>query len=209
MQVDDACKMVGANEAMTNCGETKSLCLNIGCGFRKVAGFINVDKQAACGPDVLLDVEATIWPWLDNSVTRILFNHSLEHIGADPKVFVHVLREVYRVCVPDATVRVNSPHPRHDHFLMDPTHVRPITPQLFSLFDLDQNEEWIHAGAANTPLAIYANVNFRVTRVTVVLTDFYLQQQTAGLLSRKRLVRLLSERNNVAREYQIDLRVIK
>lgn len=183
--------------------------LNIGCGFRRVRDFINVDKQALCNPDVLLDVETSAWPWADNSAVKVLFNHSLEHMGADPEVFINILKEVYRVCRQDATVQINAPHPRHDHFLTDPTHVRPITPQLFSLFDLDQNRQWLDDGAANTPLAIYASVNFRITNVTVLFTDFYLQQRTIGAISEQQLRRLLLERNNIAREYQIELRVIK
>ena len=201
--------MVYKETTMNGLNAAGKIALNIGCGFRKMDNFINVDKQQACAPDVLLDVETSEWPWADNSAKRVVFNHSLEHMGAHPDVFIHILKEVYRVCAPDATVHINTPHPRHDHFLMDPTHVRPITAQLFSLFDLEQNKVWIKEGAANTPLAIYAKVNYRIASVKVILSPFYTQQFVDGSVSRSRLNELLLERNNVAKELQIKLLVVK
>jgi hypothetical protein len=51
------------------------------------------------------------------------------------------MREIYRVCRHDAVVHVVVPHPRHDDFINDPTHVRPITPEVLSLFDRSTNLE--------------------------------------------------------------------
>ena len=35
--------------------------LNLGCGFDKREGWLNVDNFTACEPDQLLDIEATPW----------------------------------------------------------------------------------------------------------------------------------------------------
>jgi hypothetical protein len=156
--------------------------LNLGCGNHKVEGFVNVDAAPECAPDQLVDLEAFPWPWPDDSVEAALFHHSLEHMGADARVFVGVMTELYRVCAPDAVVRVVAPHPRHDSFLGDPTHVRPILPQMFQLFDRRLNEKWKATAAANTPLAIYAGLDFETTSVRHVLEEPY-----AGQFDRKEL----------------------
>ena len=183
--------------------------LNLGCGFRKLPGFLNVDKAPACHPDVLFDVELPAWPWKDSSVDEVLFNHSLEHMGATPVCFLGIIRELYRVCSPQARIVINVPHPRHDNFINDPTHVRAITPGMLSLFDLRKNEEWLDGGFANTPLAVYVGVDFVVETATVILTPEYDRKFVRGEITNESLQPLLAERNNVATEYRIVLRARK
>src|SRR5437879_4750936 len=115
---------------------------NMGCGHRKLAGYVNVDAVAACEPDEVYDLESTPWPWADGCAEEIRFTHSLEHMGGDPKVFLAMMQELYRVSADGCTVQIDVPHPRHDNFIGDPTHVRPVTPQMLSLFDRSLNDEW-------------------------------------------------------------------
>jgi hypothetical protein len=183
--------------------------LNLGCGHRKVAGFVNVDKAPACDPDVVFDVEQLNWPWEPCSADEVLFNHSLEHMGAVTSVFLGIMRELYRVCAASARVSINAPHPRHDNFINDPTHVRVITPGMLSLFDLQKNREWIAGGFANTPLAVYTGVNFTIESCTVILTPEYDQKFLRGEINNESLQALMAERNNVAMEYRIVLRALK
>ena len=42
--------------------------LNIGSGFRKMDGYINVDNFEECKPDVLMNLEETPWSFESNSV---------------------------------------------------------------------------------------------------------------------------------------------
>ena len=37
------------------------------------------------------------------------------------------MKELYRISCDQANIHISVPHPRHDDFLADPTHVRPIT----------------------------------------------------------------------------------
>src|SRR5438270_12013588 len=106
--------------------------VNLGCGPRPEPGFINVDRFGQ--PDVQHDLEVLPWPWPDNSVAEIVLSHVLEHLGYDPKIFLGIMKEMYRVCQGGAAVRIVVPHPRHDYFLADPTHVRAITPFGLQLF---------------------------------------------------------------------------
>ncbi|HEV7393411.1 MAG TPA: methyltransferase domain-containing protein, partial [Burkholderiales bacterium] len=94
--------------------------LNLGCGYNKLEGYINVDSQPACAPDKVVDLEHFPWPFPDNSVDKIMMTHVLEHLGADKQTFFGIIKELYRVCKPAATVHIIVPHPRHDTFIGDP-----------------------------------------------------------------------------------------
>ena len=49
---------------------------------------------------------------------------------------------------------VHVPHPRHDDFLDDPTHVRAITPKLLKLFDRRINDTVNAQEGANMELVV-------------------------------------------------------
>ena len=183
--------------------------LNMGCGHNRREGYVNVDAAAACRPDEVWDLERTPWPWPDDSATEVSFIHALEHMGGDPKVFLAIMVELYRVCAPGARVVIAVPHPRHDDFLNDPTHVRPITPQMLSLFDRALNDEWKAKGAANSPLAHYTGVNFRIVERTVLLDEPYASDAREGRIAGEAIAQLIRERNNVAREFRIVLEAVK
>ena len=179
--------------------------LNMGCGMNKQRGYVNVDLSPACAPDVLWDLEVTPWPWPDDSAIEIIFRHSLEHMGQSPRVFLAMMKELYRISRNGARILIAVPHPRHDFYLSDPTHVRPITPQTLSHFDHSLNQEWIRIGAANTPLAIYIGVDFVIRNVTTELAEPYRTRVANNRLSETKLQSLLKSRCNVASEYRIEL----
>ena len=111
--------------------------LNLGCGNNKVKGFINVDKYDIFGSDIVHDLEVFPWPFKDNSVDYIMIHHVLEHLGQTTQQFLNILAELYRISKPNAVIDIVVPHPYHNNFIGDPTHVRAITPEQFSLFDKD------------------------------------------------------------------------
>ena len=55
--------------------------LNLGCGFDKREGWLNVDNFPECEPDQLLDLEATPWDLPSEAFDHILLKHVLEHVG--------------------------------------------------------------------------------------------------------------------------------
>ena len=175
--------------------------LNLGCGQNRLEGYVNVDREASMAPDVIMDMERFPWPFEDNSVDEVVAKHVLEHVGATAEVFIGVMRELYRVCSGGALVHIAVPHPRHDFFLNDPTHVRAITPQTMELFSKRSCEEFRRRGASNSPLAFYAGVNFEIRETRAIIDEKY--QGSANL---KEMIDLY---NNIVSEYQIVLEVIK
>lgn len=183
--------------------------LNMGCGQNKVPGYVNIDKFKECSPDLQMDLEVTPWNLPDNSVEEVLFNHCLEHLGATSDVFFGIVKELYRVCIHNAKIQINVPHPRHDNFIGDPTHVRIITPQVLSLFSRKNNEKWKAMHASNTPLALYLGVDFEVERTELVPADQYLSDLKSGALTRADFDKLALTTNNAISEIRMTVRAIK
>ena len=183
--------------------------LNLGCGARRMPGWINVDKMAACAPDQVVDLERFPWPWPDAAVEEILLNHVLEHLGASPDVYIGVFKEMWRVCRNGATVNIVVPHPRHDDFLGDPTHVRAVTGAGLEMFSRRANEAWRAGGFANTPLALYHGVDFEIVDDEMVLDEPWRSDLAAGRLDRAALNAAVSRYNNVVKEQRFRLRAVK
>ena len=99
--------------------------LNLGCGEKRIPGYINVDKYGS--PDIKHDLESFPWPWETNSVSDIVLIHVLEHIGKDVEIYFGIFKEMYRICTHGAKIKIIVPHFRHQFFYDDPTHCSPFT----------------------------------------------------------------------------------
>ncbi|MFM8758735.1 MAG: hypothetical protein ACKODS_04225, partial [Methylophilaceae bacterium] len=162
-----------------NSAEDYHMKLNLGAGNKKVDGFVSVDKFPSPTTDFVFDLEVTPWPWADNCVDEVMLIHAMEHMGQSSDVYLNIICELYRICSHGAKITIHVPHPRHDNYLGDPTHVRAITPQQLTLFDRQLNDAWVSGGTSSaTPLAHYLNVDFQIVDVTVVLDPLYHQKYT-------------------------------
>jgi len=175
--------------------------LNLGCGQNRIAGYVNADREASVGPDVVMDLEQFPWPFETDSVEEVIANHVLEHVGATPAVFIRIMQELYRVCRNGARVHVVVPHPRSDDFVDDPTHVRAITPGTMALFSKAACEDWKRRGTSNSPLALYAGVDFELRGANVVAHEKFRNAPD--------LADLLEHYYNIASEIRMELEVIK
>jgi len=116
--------------------------INLGSGYKRIDGFLNVDDDPLVEPDFLVDIEASKLPFKDNSVEEVRAHHILEHIGAG---FIPLMQEIYRVCKHGAILDIVVPHHFHDNFYSDPTHKRPITVGGMFMFCQKTNKEHIEA----------------------------------------------------------------
>lgn len=189
--------------------ETDKIKLNLGCGTNKLDGFINVDKTNICDPDIIHDLEKFPYPFKDNSVKEIILSHVLEHLGQNPEVFNLIIKEFYRICENGAIIDIRVPHPRHDNFLSDPTHVRPITIMTLSMYDKELNKVWEKEGSSNTPLGIINNVNFKIKKAQFFLDENYEKLIKENKIKKENLDELAHKYNNVIKELKIIWSVVK
>jgi hypothetical protein len=183
--------------------------LNLGCGGRILPGWINVDKFDTCGPDQVVDLEHFPWPWKDNTVTEVLMSHVLEHLGAQTDTYLGIIKELYRVCADGAVITIVVPHPRHDNYLGDPTHVRPIVPESLALFSQTLNRDWLARGKANSPLGLYLGVDFTVEAVSYDLAPHWHELREGGTISDTDLANAMQSFNNVIQQITMTMRAIK
>lgn len=189
--------------------DAKPLRLNLGCGNRKLAGWLNVDNEPACKPDAVVDLEKLPWPWPGDSTEEVMLSHTLEHLGADPKVYLGIIKELYRVCRDGAKITIIVPHHRHDHFVHDPTHVRAITVGGLGLFSQASNREWAAKGGANTPLGIYLGVDFTIENVKMLPDKRWGDKAQSGEITREQLREASETYNNVISTVTVELKAVK
>lgn len=181
--------------------------LNLGCGHERLEGWVNVDKAGE--PEVRCDLEQFPWPWGDSTVSEVRLHHVLEHLGETTAVYLGVLKELYRVCADGARVHITVPHPRHDDFLIDPTHVRPILAESFQLLSKRRCLDWKARGVANTPLALYLDVDFEVEQASHTLDPLWQAQLASGKMKPEELSAMAQQVNNVIKQTDVELRVVK
>ena len=190
--------------------------LNIGCGFKRLDGYVNVDAWAGCEPDLQFAADTDVWPFPDGSVAAVVFEHSMEHMGETAGAFRHLIQELYRVCADGARVEVMVPHWRHDSFSNDPTHVRVITPMTLRMLDRERNHQSRLAGDSESKLGLMWNVDFELVEGVFVrdMTNaaspiLRFIEQGAGADPSQVAADMIALFNNVSHEIRMVLRARK
>ena len=80
--------------------------LNLGSGSFPKEGYINVDIDPRCNPDIVHDLEKFPYPFEDNTFDLIEADHVLEHLS-NPFA---VMKEIHRIAKPNALVIIRVPH---------------------------------------------------------------------------------------------------
>lgn len=178
--------------------------INIGSGYSKIPEFLSIDYDEANEPDYCLNIETDALPFENDAVETVVAHHILEHLGDG---YFHCLQELYRVCKHGAIIDIRVPHPRHDAFLADPTHRRPITPMGLQLFSKKFNELSKKNGWPSSTLADYYNVDFDILEWHYIPEEKYKQ----GFADKPKefIEEYISERNNIINEFHIKLVVNK
>ena len=181
--------------------------LNLGSGENPKPGYVSVDKYGT--PDVLCDLEQFPWPWEANRVGEVLLNHVLEHLGGTTEVYFGIIKELYRVCAPGATIHITVPHPRHDNFINDPTHVRVVTPRGLGLLSKTKNSEAVKRGCADSTLGLYLDVDLEVVESHHILDEPWATQFANKQLSQAEMEQAAQRYNNVVKEIRMVVKVVK
>ena len=183
--------------------------LNLGCGKDYIDDWVNVDFYDDSKCDVTLDLEEFPWPWENDSVSEIRIIHTLEHLGADWKIYIKILQEMYRVCEDDATIIVHVPSPWHWNYISDPTHVRPVTPDGLNLFSKEHCQHCIDDGCSETPFAMIYDVDLRAHDIDWKLDLVWQNKLDRGEIQPSQMENLHSMYLNVVAEFHIILAVVK
>ena len=165
---------------------------------------INIDSDAGSNPDFVVNLETENLPFDDNSVDYVMAHHILEHLGDG---FFHCLKEIYRVCKHGAIIDVRVPHPRHDTFLIDPTHKRPIYPHTLDMFSKARNKRDLDSNGCETPLGFINDIDLQVVDHNFVLDEYWIQKFKH--LSEDECEHIARSMNNVILEISIKLKVVK
>ena len=184
-----------------------TLKLNLGCGQRRLPGYVNVDKFGT--PDLTFDLETFPRPWADDSVSEVQLIHVLEHLGQQTDVYLRIIQELYRICQAHSLIHITVPHHRHDNFVHAPTHVRAITPSGLELFSRQCNHDWQRQGNANTPLGLYLNVDFELVHTNLVGSALWLERYGDQANDVQLLLRESALYNNLIEEVSMQWRVVK
>jgi ubiquinone/menaquinone biosynthesis C-methylase UbiE len=178
--------------------------LNIGSGDTQYEDYIRIDYDDTCNPDYRLNLETDKLPFEDSSVEVVLAHHILEHLGEG---YFHCLKELYRVCKHGALIDIKVPHPRHESFLADPTHKRPITVLGLKLFSKKFNEYCKENQTPASRLGDYYDVDFEILDFKYVPDDRVFSNYSN--LSIEELEEISQTYNNIISEICVKLMVIK
>lgn len=185
--------------------------LNLGCGFKKYEGYMNVDMSPIFSPDLVVDLEQTPWPFEDDSILEIKLEHVLEHLGETTESYINIWKELWRIGKNGALIDITVPHWNHENFYHDPTHIRAITPIGIAMFDQARNIADQEAGGRETKLGLVAGIDIEVKpeNIQYGYTNKVANSIARGELTREAFAHILEHQNNIAVEINIKARVVK
>ena len=93
--------------------------LNLGCGYKKLKGYINLDSRKEVKPDKVVDVSKGL-SYDDNSIDEVRAFDFLEHLHPDKTIFV--VEEIFRVLKPGGKLEHFTPSTDGRGAFQDPTH---------------------------------------------------------------------------------------
>lgn len=172
--------------------------LNLGCGFKKFNGFVNVDKSSLVNPDEIVDLNSVPWPWNDNEFDHIVAKDILEHLGDTNDDFIDIIKEMYRVSENGAIWEILVPHWRCDIAIDDLTHKRLITPGMFNLFNKRIQIEKARTKESDSMLAFECDIDVEICDIQFDYTSPWEAKIKRNELTKEELNYALNHFNNVA-----------
>lgn len=183
--------------------------INLGCGFKKFDGYLNVDKSELVKPDEIVDLEIFPWKWKDNEFDNIVAKDIIEHIGNDYSDFIDLIKEMYRITANGGIWEIQIPHWRCDTALDDPTHKRLITVGMFNLFNKKIQIEKAKAKESDSLLAFQHNIDIEICDVQFEYTKPYQDKIQDNSITEEELIFALNHLNNVALSTKLLIQIHK
>lgn len=128
--------------------QMKNKKLNLGCGNILMKGYINVDNNSNCKPDIVHDLNKYPYPFKDNYFNEIYLDHVIEHLD-NPLL---VLQELYRISKKNCIILIKCPH--FSCNWLHPGHKSPISSKLFDYTKKGNTER-------------YGECNFKVKEISL------------------------------------------
>lgn len=178
--------------------------INIGGGFKRYNGFLNLDADPLTSPDFLVKLGVDMLPFDDNSVDEVRAYHILEHIGDG---FFQLMKEIYRVCKDTAIIDIQVPHHRSEVFYGDPSHVRFVTIDNMRLFSKKYNQWHIEQWNSSSGFGLPLDVDFEIIEYDFVVDERW--KPRFAKMSQDEITEVSSNFNNVYSETHIKLMVMK
>lgn len=178
--------------------------INLGSGYKRIDGHLNIDHDPLTNPDYLVDVEKSPLPLEDNSVTHIIAHHVLEHIGEN---FLNLIKEMYRISTPNAEWDIKFPHFRSDLQHMDPTHKRCLTVDQFMLFSKKYNLYHIQNWGSSSGFGLKLDVDMEVIKFKHNPLPHWAEKFTH--MTEEQIAEVADRYNNVFFETHLIVKVIK
>jgi ubiquinone/menaquinone biosynthesis C-methylase UbiE len=142
--------------------------VNLGCGPNKDPGYIGVDKIKLPTVDIVHDLDVYPYPFEDSSVDEVVCSHILEHLTD----FNKAMEELYRICKPDAMIKVRGPYYKSHYAFGDSTHRHFFTEQSFIYFN------------SSHPFSYYTTARFEVITVKLATWGIKRRMPFKGFLNR-------------------------
>jgi SAM-dependent methyltransferase len=105
--------------------------LHLGCGRHILEEYVNVDRIALTGVDVIHDLREFPWPFDDAQFKEVIAVDIVEHLPDT----LRTMEEFFRIVKPQGMVHIRVPYFNSLDASGDPTHVRSFNENSFDFFD--------------------------------------------------------------------------
>jgi len=109
--------------------------LNMGCGYEKLRGFVNLDSEKKRNPDLLWNLDKYPYPFKDNTFDYVRASNIMEHIIDIKKS----IEELHRITKETGSIQIIVPHYNHIDAYTDVTHIHFFSPDSFDVFVKNSN----------------------------------------------------------------------
>jgi len=126
--------------------------LNLGCGNKKINGYIGVDFVKTKSTDIIHNLNYFPYPFEESSIDEMLVDNVLEHLDD----LILTIEEFHRILKPGGIIKINVPYAKSDGAFKDPTHKHFFTEKTFQYF------------TENYTYNYYSKARFKVNKIKLI-----------------------------------------